>query len=156
MNHFVAWNFIQLQMKNCTHQIIITHSPYPIPQLPHHLQHALSNIWLKPRFLSLFRVHCHQKKTHIMFVEKVYFCAQRVAPGDPPGTPHLLSCTDRLGESTRQRSQIEEPRGLHLYSLCTCHRVMWDLENLSSLLTTSGFTGFLGNEENKDPDLGKA
>lgn len=54
----------------------MTHSPYPVPQLPPHLRHALSNIWSKTSLCSFLKAPCHQEKPHVVFLESAYFWAQ--------------------------------------------------------------------------------
>lgn len=67
----------------------MTHSPYPIPQLPHHLQHALSNIWAKPHLPFTLQGPLSLENPHVMFLERVYFCAQGKAVHLPPGPAKL-------------------------------------------------------------------
>lgn len=79
-SHFATQNFVQLQMKIARYPMMhfichMTHSPYPVPQLPPHLRHALSNRWSKTSLCSLLKAPCHQEKPHVVFLERAYFWA---------------------------------------------------------------------------------
>ena len=135
MGHFYHRILFSYSEKNSEYQIMPFYTSYDMFTISHptaascHSQHALNNIWQKPNLPFTLRALV-TRKTPIWCLQGGLASVHR-GRRRPTGPKPILGCRDRLGESTRQRCPIYEPRGLHLCPFCINHRITWDLKNIS-------------------------